>query len=117
MSDSKAAPKPTKVKATKVKEEPLDNNSDANEEQPSNPPPKIAKAPSKYQEKKAKAVANKASGKRYDTAYCVRCKANKPMKNAHEAKTSNNRNMLKGECAGCGGHIHVFVPKDYKHQQ
>lgn len=36
------------------------------------------------------------------TAYCVKCKDKKEMKNAKQDKMKNGRDCVKGECPDCG---------------
>ncbi len=35
-------------------------------------------------------------------AYCVKCKAKKPMKDAQQVKMANGRAAMKGKCPDCG---------------
>ena len=44
-------------------------------------------------------------------AYCVKCKAKRPMKNGKRVKTKNNRNAMKGQCSTCGTTMMKFVAK------
>ena len=47
--------------------------------------------------------------KRGNTAYCVKCKARRVMKDVHEATTANGRHMKKGICSKCGTKMAKFV--------
>lgn len=43
------------------------------------------------------------------TAYCVRCKARRPMQAAQRSSTANGRTALKGTCPVCGGGLFKLV--------
>ncbi len=43
------------------------------------------------------------------TAYCVKEKAKKPMKDAHEVTLSNGKHALQGVCASCGTAMTKFI--------
>jgi NAD-dependent SIR2 family protein deacetylase len=43
------------------------------------------------------------------TAYCVKCREKKTMKDVEEKTTSNGRKMLAGKCTTCGGKINRFI--------
>jgi hypothetical protein len=42
-------------------------------------------------------------------AYCVKEKAQKPMKNAHEVTLKNGKHAMQGECASCGTKMMKFI--------
>lgn len=44
-------------------------------------------------------------------AYCMKCKAKRPMKNAQEVILKNGRPAMKGECAVCGSKLTTFIKK------
>ncbi len=43
------------------------------------------------------------------SAYCVRCKAQRPMSHAESYTTANGRHALKGTCPVCGAGLFKFV--------
>ncbi len=43
-------------------------------------------------------------------AYCVKEKANKPMKDAREVTLSNGRRAMQGVCSSCGTKMMKFLP-------
>ena len=47
--------------------------------------------------------------KRGNTAYCVKCKARRVMKDAVQVTTKNGRHMKKGICSKCGTKMAKFV--------
>ncbi len=47
-------------------------------------------------------------------AYCVKEKAQKPMKDAHEVTLSNGKHALQGVCASCGTKMTKFISKPKK---
>lgn len=42
-------------------------------------------------------------------AYCVKCKAQREMKDPKEDTTANGRKMMKGTCSVCGTKMNLFV--------
>lgn len=42
-------------------------------------------------------------------AYCVKEKAQKPMKDAHEVTLKNGKHALQGTCASCGTKMMKFI--------
>jgi hypothetical protein len=42
--------------------------------------------------------------------YCVSCRAKRPMQDAHEETTENDRRALRGTCPVCGNTIFRFLP-------
>jgi hypothetical protein len=42
-------------------------------------------------------------------AYCVKEKAQKPMKDAHEVTLKNGKHAMQGTCASCGTKMMKFV--------
>lgn len=42
-------------------------------------------------------------------AYCVKCGEKREMQNPQEARTKNDRKMLKGTCPECGTKMSLFV--------
>jgi ssDNA-binding Zn-finger/Zn-ribbon topoisomerase 1 len=42
-------------------------------------------------------------------AYCVKCREKRTMKDAKMTKTSNGRNMAKGNCPVCGTTMNKFL--------
>lgn len=44
-----------------------------------------------------------------NTAYCVKCKASKPIMNPHEVTIANGRKCLKGVCGDCGTKLTRFI--------
>lgn len=42
-------------------------------------------------------------------AWCCGCKAKRQMVNGRHSISSNNRNMVKGQCSSCGGNMCEFV--------
>jgi hypothetical protein len=45
------------------------------------------------------------------TAYCVKCKAKKEMKQAKEVTMKNGRPAMKGVCGDCGTGMYKILPK------
>jgi hypothetical protein len=45
-----------------------------------------------------------------DTAYCVKCKAKKPMTNAKKVTMKNGRSAMKGVCGTCGVGMYKILP-------
>ena len=43
-------------------------------------------------------------------AYCVKCKAEKPIADAVEQSLKNGRKALKGKCSACGTSIFKMLP-------
>lgn len=43
------------------------------------------------------------------TAYCVKEKAQKPMKDAHEVILKNGKHAMQGICASCGTKMMKFI--------
>jgi hypothetical protein len=46
--------------------------------------------------------------------YCVKCKAQRTMKDAHEEKMDNGRRAAKGVCETCGTKMTKFLPNEKK---
>ena len=46
-----------------------------------------------------------------ETAYCVKCKSKREMKNVVNKTSSNGRSMHSGECVKCGTKMNKFVKK------
>jgi hypothetical protein len=44
-----------------------------------------------------------------EQAYCVKCKAQREVKNAREETFENGRRALRGQCAVCGTNITKFL--------
>jgi Zn finger protein HypA/HybF involved in hydrogenase expression len=44
-------------------------------------------------------------------AYCVKCKAQKEMKNPKEVTMKNGRKAMKGECPDCGTTMFRIIKK------
>ena len=44
-------------------------------------------------------------------AYCVKCKAKRPIRDAQEVVLKNGRPALKGTCTVCGTKVMKFVKK------
>jgi hypothetical protein len=44
-------------------------------------------------------------------AYCVKCKAKRPMTNPKEVVLKNGRPAIKGTCSVCGTNVTRFVKK------
>ena len=44
-------------------------------------------------------------------AYCVKCKAKKPMKDAQQVKMANGRAAMKGKCPDCGTGLYRILGK------
>jgi len=42
-------------------------------------------------------------------AYCVKCRAKREIKDAHEVTTRNGRRAVKGKCPHCGTTIMRFI--------
>lgn len=42
-------------------------------------------------------------------AYCVKEKAQRPMKDAHEVELKNGKHALQGVCASCGTKMTKFI--------
>jgi methionyl-tRNA synthetase len=47
-------------------------------------------------------------------AYCVKCKMQRTMKDAHEEKLDNGRRAAKGVCETCGTKMTKFLPNEKK---
>ncbi len=47
-------------------------------------------------------------------AYCVKEKAKKPMKDAHEVTLRNGKKALQGVCASCGTKMMKFISSKKK---
>lgn len=45
-------------------------------------------------------------------AYCVKCRAKRPMKNTAETTMKNGRRALKGQCEVCGTNLTRILGKD-----
>jgi hypothetical protein len=45
-----------------------------------------------------------------DTAYCLKCKAMREMKESHQTTLKNNRPALQGQCVVCGTKITRILP-------
>jgi uncharacterized Zn finger protein (UPF0148 family) len=45
-----------------------------------------------------------------ETAYCVKEKTMREMKDTKEVMTKNGRRMLKGTCTVCGSPMNKFLP-------
>lgn len=43
-------------------------------------------------------------------AYCVKCKTQRTMKEAHEEQLDNGRRAMKGTCEVCGTKMTKFLP-------
>jgi RNase P subunit RPR2 len=43
------------------------------------------------------------------TAYCMKCKQEREIKNSEKVKMSNGRNAVKGICSTCGTKMFKFV--------
>ena len=67
------------------------------------------KVASTLEKEPKKAPASKSSGA---TAYCVKCKTQKPMTAVVNATTTNGRKMKKGKCGTCGTGMCKFIKKD-----
>ena len=50
-------------------------------------------------------VADKFEGE----AYCVKCKAKRPVKDGHIEVNEKGRRMAKGTCSECGTKVTVFL--------
>lgn len=44
-----------------------------------------------------------------ETAYCVKCRAKREMKDPKTVTTKNNRKALKGKCVTCGTNMMKFI--------
>ena len=44
-----------------------------------------------------------------ETAYCVKCREKKQMKDVKNVTTKNNRKALKGKCVTCGTNMMKFI--------
>ena len=44
-------------------------------------------------------------------AYCVKCKAKRPMKDAQTVTMKNGRNALQGKCEVCGTGMYKILAK------
>lgn len=47
-------------------------------------------------------------GQGHGAIYCVRCKKKTKSQNAKKVKTKNGKNMIKCQCAACGGNKSCF---------
>ena len=47
----------------------------------------------------------------YD-AYCVKCKAKRPMKNVQIVTNEKGRRQAKGECSVCGTKMNLFLKSE-----
>ena len=45
-----------------------------------------------------------------ETAYCVKCKAKKEIKDGQEVTMKNGRPALKGKCSDCGTGMYKILP-------
>ncbi|MBV9228272.1 MAG: hypothetical protein JOZ18_03075 [Chloroflexi bacterium] len=45
-----------------------------------------------------------------DTAYCVKCKEKREMKNAHQITMKNGKPALQGQCTVCGTTLNRILP-------
>ena len=45
------------------------------------------------------------------TAYCVKCKSNKEIKDAQQVKMKNGRSAMKGKCPDCGTGMYRILAK------
>jgi hypothetical protein len=45
------------------------------------------------------------------TAYCVKCKAKREMKDEQEVTMKNGRKAVKGKCPTCGTGMHSILGK------
>ena len=45
------------------------------------------------------------------TAYCVKCKTKREMKDAKEVKVKNGRSAMKGICPTCGTGLYRILAK------
>ncbi|HOA22798.1 MAG TPA: DUF5679 domain-containing protein [Aggregatilineales bacterium] len=48
------------------------------------------------------------------TAYCVKCKTKRPMKDAEVVTNAQGRRQAKGECPVCGTKMNLFLPSEKK---
>jgi RNase P subunit RPR2 len=46
-----------------------------------------------------------------ETAYCVKCRAKREMKNPKEVKLKNGRKALSGTCTKCGTKVFKILGK------
>jgi RNase P subunit RPR2 len=46
-----------------------------------------------------------------DTAYCMKCKAPREMKEVQSVTMKNGRKALKGKCSTCGTTMFKMLPK------
>lgn len=44
-------------------------------------------------------------------AYCVKCKAKRPIKDAQKVTMKNGRNAVQGKCETCGTGMYKILPK------
>ena len=44
-----------------------------------------------------------------ETAYCVKCREKKQMKDVKNVTTKNNRKALKGKCVTCSTNMMKFI--------
>jgi hypothetical protein len=44
-------------------------------------------------------------------AYCVKCKAKRPMVEGHQVTMKNGRNAMQGKCETCGTGMYKILPK------
>jgi Domain of unknown function (DUF5679) len=45
-----------------------------------------------------------------ETAYCMKCKTQRELKNPETVTMKNGRKALKGKCSVCGTGLYKFVP-------
>jgi hypothetical protein len=45
-----------------------------------------------------------------DTAYCVKCKEKREMKDAHEITMKNGKHAMQGQCVVCGTKLNRILP-------
>ncbi len=45
-----------------------------------------------------------------DTAYCVKCKEKREMKNPHEITMKNGKHAMQGSCSVCGTKLNRILP-------
>jgi len=44
-----------------------------------------------------------------ETAYCMRCRAHRPVEGLERIVTENGRHAIRGTCGECGGNVFKFV--------
>ncbi len=54
---------------------------------------------------------SREEGGKMTTAYCVKCKAKKEMKDAQEVVMKNKRKAMKGRCPNCGTGMYRILGK------